>query len=143
MGSIDCLRPAIHSSFTTYVHVNKTACKDLSKAYLQCRMDKVSKAGHAPSTSTLTYYNPRTRVSHPFAFYNSTQHQNLMQKEDLDKLGFKERGGEPQLQEQGAAGGGEARKGEGRDEAFYDRKREAEGFVAGTGVKSGRKGFFS
>ena len=62
MGSIDYLRPAIHSSFTTYVHVNKTACKDLSKAYLQCRMDKVSKAGHAPSTSTLTYYHPRTRV---------------------------------------------------------------------------------
>lgn len=65
--------------------------------------------------------------------------QNLMQKEDLDKLGFKEdaAGG-------GSESGGEGKKkGEGRDEAFYDRRREAEGFVAGTGVKSGRKGFFS
>ena len=68
-----------------------------------------------------------------------------MQKEDLDKLGFKERGEQQRQQEAAEGGGGEgvSKKGEGRDEAFYDRKREAEGFVAGMGVKSGRKGWFS
>jgi hypothetical protein len=30
-----------------------------------------------------------------------------------------------------------------RAPAFYDGKREAEGFVGGTGVKTGRRGFFS
>lgn len=67
--------------------------------------------------------------------------QNLMQKEDLDKLGFKERGEQEAAAKEG--GGEGSKKGEGRDEAFYDRKREAEGFVAGMGVKSGRKGWFS
>lgn len=59
-----------------------------------------------------------------------------MQKEDLNKLGFKE-----EAAGEGKSGG--ASQKEGRDEAFYDRRREAEGFVAGTGVKSGRKGLFS
>lgn len=68
-----------------------------------------------------------------------------MQKEDLDKLGFKDTQQQqpPPPRGDGGDGSGEGKKGEGRDEAFYDRKREAEGFVAGTGVKSGRKGFFS
>jgi hypothetical protein len=70
-----------------------------------------------------------------------------MQKEDLDKLGFKDKGQQqqppPSAGGDGDGGDGGGRKGEGRDEAFYDRRREAEGFVAGTGVKSGRKGFFS
>lgn len=70
-----------------------------------------------------------------------------MQKEDLDKLGFKDTQ-QPQQSQQAPSSsrgdeGGEGKKGEGRDEKFYDRRREAEGFVAGTGVKSGRKGFFS
>ncbi len=67
-----------------------------------------------------------------------------MQREDLDKLGFKEKEKGPQAS--GAAGGddGDGGPGEGKGGgAFYDGRREAEGFVAGTGVKSGRKGFFS
>eukprot|EP00624_Nannochloropsis_granulata_P003068 evm.model.NODE_25591_length_7299_cov_25.743664.2 len=56
-----------------------------------------------------------------------------MQKEDLSKLGFEEK---PEGQE-------EAKEDKTRDEKFYDRKREAEGFVGGTGVKGSRKGYFS
>ncbi|KAM3577241.1 hypothetical protein VYU27_000923 [Nannochloropsis oceanica] len=92
---------AVAHEFLGCIESNKrdySACKDLSKAYLQCRMEK-----------------------------------NLMQKEDLSKLGFEEK----------REGQEEAKEDKTRDEKFYDRKREAEGFVGGTGVKGSRKGYFS
>lgn len=85
-----------------------------------------------------------------------------MQKEDLSKLGFEEK---PEGKEEAKEDktryvrGGKWAEGAlkksvahatsaftylcNRDEKFYDRKREAEGFVGGTGVKGSRKGYFS
>ena len=88
--------------------------------------------------------------------------QNLMQKEDLGKLGFGEKPeGKEEAKEDKTRyvlrGGLQERiSGQAmaharfllcifinRDEKVYDRKREAEGFVGGTGVKGSRKGYFS
>ena len=87
-----------------------------------------------------------------------------MQKEDLSKLGFEEKAeGKEEAKEDKTRyvlrRGHNERGNAGiqwlttlslplpfskcRDEKFYDRKREAEGFVGGTGVKGSRKGYFS